>query len=402
MLVLALDTTTRRGGCALRDGDVAEAWSGAEARTHGERLPLEAVEGLAARGRALADVALFAVVIGPGSFTGLRVGIATIQGWAMATGRQVVPVTTFEAVAHGWRAGRTPDRDVLLVLVDGQRGEVFGAAFDARGSSVAPPVLTPVVGPPDRVVAMAREAAAGRSIACAGDGARRYAAVVAQAAPGIRIDEVTVPLAAAAAHLAAAHPDRAVAPHALRPLYVRRPDAEIARDRARAADRGTDGDAGAVAVLDAATVALAAGPRDLADVEALQRETFTNAWGAEAIQWELDHTDVARLYVMRAAAGPLIGYCACWIVFDELHINSLAVAAGWRRRGAARRLLERVFADVMPAGVQSATLEVRRSNTAALRLYEGLGFRVEGTRRDYYQAPREDALILWRRDLGGS
>ena len=139
---------------------------------------------------------------------------------------------------------------------------------------------------------------------------------------------------------------------------------------------------------------------DLAAIEALQRETFTNAWSADAIRWELEHTDVARLYVMETPGGVLVAFCACWIVFDELHINSFAVASAWRRQGVATRLLQAVFGEARAAGVSSATLEVRASNLAARRLYERLAFTVEGVRPDYYQAPREDALILWNRQLG--
>ena len=141
---------------------------------------------------------------------------------------------------------------------------------------------------------------------------------------------------------------------------------------------------------------------DLRDVEALQRRAFTNAWGADAIRWELQNTDVARLYLMRNADGVLVAYCACWMVFDELHINSLAVDAPWRRRGLARRLLGAVFRDAVEAGAHSATLEVRQSNAPARELYETLGFQVEAVRRDYYQDPREDALVLWHRSLAAS
>jgi ribosomal-protein-alanine N-acetyltransferase len=156
-------------------------------------------------------------------------------------------------------------------------------------------------------------------------------------------------------------------------------------------------------------VARATAQDDLSEVEALQRRAFINAWGAEALRWELQHTDVARLYVMRSEgpagaeppAGELVAYCSCWMVFDELHINSLAVDPAWRRRGLARRLLAEVFRDAVRAGARSATLEVRQSNTAARLLYERLGFHVEGVRRGYYQEPREDALVLWHRGLPG-
>ena len=149
-------------------------------------------------------------------------------------------------------------------------------------------------------------------------------------------------------------------------------------------------------------VTRATGDDDLSEVGELQRRAFTNPWGADALKWELNNTDVARLYLMSTASGPLVAYCACWLVFDELHINSLAVDEPWRRRGLARRLLADVFRDVIQSGAQSATLEVRQSNIAARRLYEALGFTVEAVRRAYYQEPREDALVLWHRTLSRS
>jgi ribosomal-protein-alanine N-acetyltransferase len=140
---------------------------------------------------------------------------------------------------------------------------------------------------------------------------------------------------------------------------------------------------------------------DVTDVAALQAETFTNPWSADSIRWELAHTDVARVYVLRVD-GVLAAFCACWVILDELHINSLAVAPARRRQGLATALLRAVFREVGPEGVTKATLEVRRSNAAALGLYAALGFAVEGVRKDYYQQPREDALVLWCRDLAAS
>jgi ribosomal-protein-alanine N-acetyltransferase len=147
------------------------------------------------------------------------------------------------------------------------------------------------------------------------------------------------------------------------------------------------------------TIVRAAAGDDLSEIAALQAQTFTNPWSAESLRWELTETDVARLYTMRDAEGRLAAYCACWVILDELHINSLAVDTRLRRQGLATMLLRSVFADALADGVTKATLEVRRSNTAALGLYERLGFSVEGVRKDYYQQPREDALVLWSRGL---
>jgi ribosomal-protein-alanine N-acetyltransferase len=141
---------------------------------------------------------------------------------------------------------------------------------------------------------------------------------------------------------------------------------------------------------------------DLGDVVALEAASFTNPWTREMLARELTHSDVARVYVLRAPDQRLLAFCTCWVVFDELHVNTLAVAADRRREGLATRLLDFVFADAVAAGVRRATLEVRRSNEPALRLYEGLGFTVKAVRTGYYSQPDEDGLILWRDDLPGA
>jgi ribosomal-protein-alanine N-acetyltransferase len=88
-----------------------------------------------------------------------------------------------------------------------------------------------------------------------------------------------------------------------------------------------------------------------------------------------------------------------WVVADELHINNLAVRPECRGAGVGRALLESVFRHAVALGARRATLEVRRSNAAAVKLYERLGFSVAAIRRDYYDHPVEDALVLWKDEL---
>jgi ribosomal-protein-alanine N-acetyltransferase len=107
--------------------------------------------------------------------------------------------------------------------------------------------------------------------------------------------------------------------------------------------------------------------------------------------------------VMRPKPGGMIvAWCAVWIIFDELHINTLAVHPRWRRQGVASLLLTHVLDDAVRLGAEKATLEVRRSNEAALKLYERFEFEVGGVRKEYYRQPVEDALILWRMALRSS
>jgi ribosomal-protein-alanine N-acetyltransferase len=135
--------------------------------------------------------------------------------------------------------------------------------------------------------------------------------------------------------------------------------------------------------------------RDLDGILAVDAVTFERPPTREAYLWEAVNSDVSRLWIARDDER-VVAYCAGWVIFDELHVNNLAVDPGWRRRGVGGVLLAFVLADAAAEGAVRATLEVRRSNEAARRLYERLGFACTGVRAGYYREPVEDALILWR------
>jgi len=384
VVILALETVTRAGSVALFDGGRVEAAIGQTREPHGTRLPVEMLAFLTGHGRTLASLDL------------LRIGLASVQGIAMPVGKQVIPVPSLEAMAEAWRLAHPQDAARVITCLDGARADVFVAAFEIRepqSAGDARVLVPPFVATPDEAARTLAALPRDLPLVITGDGALRYQHIWERDLPQATLDTATLNLAGGAVVIAARHTSLAVAPHALRPLYVRRPDAELARARAHADRR-------APALTDI-RVSRSSSPDDLAEVAALQRRSFTHGWGAEAIQWELENTNVARIYVARTAAGDLVAYCACWIVFDELHINSLAVDERVRRQGVARRLLDKVVRDAIAEGARMATLEVRQSNAAARALYEGLGFRIEGVRRNYYQDPREDGLILWHRTLTG-
>lgn len=139
---------------------------------------------------------------------------------------------------------------------------------------------------------------------------------------------------------------------------------------------------------------------DLDAVLAIEEASFNNPTSREWYESELQRPDVCYVYVLRAARGAsapaVAGFCAFWKVIDQIHINNLAIHPEARGRGLGRYLLARVLAEAERLGAPYATLEVRRSNVAACRLYEGAGFRLAGVRTSYYTHPIEDALILSR------
>jgi ribosomal-protein-alanine N-acetyltransferase len=138
------------------------------------------------------------------------------------------------------------------------------------------------------------------------------------------------------------------------------------------------------------------GAEDLDGVMAIEDASFRNPTSRAWYEEELTRADVCYIYVIRVPEAPVAGYCAFWRVGDEIHINNLAIRPDLRRRGLGRRLLGGVLDAAAVSGVTRVTLEVRRSNVAAIRLYEQAGFRAAGVRRNYYTQPVEDALLLLR------
>jgi tRNA threonylcarbamoyladenosine biosynthesis protein TsaB len=228
MLVLALDTTTRQGSIALvRGGATIDTFAGDAAITHGERLPGDLLRVLSAHATGLDAIDLFAVAAGPGSFTGLRIGIATMQGLALASARPLVGVSALDAIhaaiAH---VSPPPDGDQVACWMDAQRGQVFSAIY-ARGSVVE----GACVDTPASFVARWREEDR-RPRVFAGDGALAYRDVIHRAWPSAEIVAQVPPLAPSIARLAEAqHQQGPASPDDIRPIYVRRSDAELARDR---------------------------------------------------------------------------------------------------------------------------------------------------------------------------
>ena len=259
MLILALDTTTPAGSLAVsRDATVLYELVGDPSTSHAQRLPLDVLDVCTSAGVRLVDIDLFAVAAGPGSFTGLRVGIASIQGLAFALGRKVLPVSTLEAIAAAAFVNGVPR---VAAWMDAQRKQVFAQLFDVDDRNVVQPFRAavgdedkvvqpfraaageqlirtfraagpPVAATPDEVLASWGPASSLADVPFRGDGAVKYADVIrATVGDGADVAPQLPPLAGAIARLASARPEHAVLPHAVAPVYVRRPDVELARDR---------------------------------------------------------------------------------------------------------------------------------------------------------------------------
>ncbi|AHK43208.1 putative peptidase M22, glycoprotease [Ensifer adhaerens OV14] len=209
MIVLAIDTSGSGCSAAIYDSGSSAVLgqSGADiGRGHAERLMEFVDEALVAADRPIGDIDRIAVTIGPGSFTGIRVGVATARGLALALGKPAVGISSLHVIAEEARSA-APGKSVL-VAIDAKRDEVYVQAYDAAGHAVTEPEALSVT--------VARDRFAGFEGCVAGSGAELLASLTPVKTPDL-VDIAVVARLGVIADPASAKP---------KPLYLRGPDAK--------------------------------------------------------------------------------------------------------------------------------------------------------------------------------
>ncbi|MGE5174638.1 MAG: ribosomal protein S18-alanine N-acetyltransferase [Betaproteobacteria bacterium] len=135
---------------------------------------------------------------------------------------------------------------------------------------------------------------------------------------------------------------------------------------------------------------------DIDQVLSIEQSSFTMPWSRNLFLSEFRSPSVSNLMVALSPnpVRTVVGYIVFWLVDDEMHILNLAVAPAFRRQGIARKLVLAAISLADRKGANRAFLEVRASNAVAQKLYSTLGFTGMTVRRDYYDAPVEDAVVM--------
>ena len=358
---------------------------------HTRRLAALAGEALASAGVAPAQLKWVAADLGPGSFTGVRVGLATARAFAMVAGARCIGASSLASLALGVHVRRA----VVVPLVPAGRRDVYAGWFRADLRGKVSLLAAPEVGTIEWVIERTREVALlvpRFPVRFIGPAVSRSPELLEAAFPGSTLarfrDDGLSALDLAEASLAPRGPAAGLPRpgEPLEPLYIRPAQAE-ARVRHR------------VSGLVPVTIR----PFTLADipaVAAIERVTFPDPWPesffASEITAAMAHSRVAE------REGALAGYSVAWLGVGSGHLGNLAVIPGARRHGVASLLLDDLIEQAVRLGVESVTLEVRVSNFAAQGLYRRHGFRLAGLRRRYYRDTEEDALVMeWSRGSSG-
>jgi tRNA threonylcarbamoyladenosine biosynthesis protein TsaB len=382
---LALETATEHVSVAVVDGAWATQSLVEEDVGHGHTRRLASIvdRALADAGVRAADLAWLATDLGPGSFTGVRVGLATARALALVSGARLLGASSLTALAH---AAAEP-KSLIVPLVGAGRRDLYAGFFRVTAAGRVRLLAAPRVGPPEELLGAVTELLAlipDHEVRFVGPGAGRERARLADAFPGsvsqaFRHDGLSARDLAVVAML----PDGPGAglPEPGRetePAYVRPAQAE---ERVRHQVSG----------LTPATVRSLA-IADLPRVDDLEHKLFADPWPQRSFLDALADPDAVCLVAERGRG--VAGYLVATLVPPTAELQNLGTAPEQQRAGVARALLDELIAVCRVRGVGELRLEVRVSNAAAQALYRTHGFRLVGLRRSYYQRPEEDALLM--------
>ena len=409
-IVLALDTSTDMLACSvahwfpLADGtaDVTVLAAGDHLcrRQTNVELTSTALDCLKRAGLTMADVDEVLVGRGPGSFTGVRIGIATGKGLACGLGRPLYGASTLDAAA--WEAWLAGVRGMLGVVGDAMRGEVYPGIYLLEDAGVQRQFATETVVKAQACVDAWATRGDVSDLQLTGDGLKKYRAAFEAAGFARFVDEGHwYPSSKGLLRAAAATPRDAVRdngdPALILPVYTRLSDAEEAeRTRLGLGKSGfVEGSGVAEELAGIHTQLRPMSVNDIVQVEALEGVAFAGGvhepWRAPMFEEEL--VQPGRTWWVAHDRGEVIGFAGGLLAGDRLEVLDVAVAPERRHEGIASRLLARLAYDGQTLGATEISLEVHEGNAAARGLYESLGFMQVGLRRDYY-GPGNHAMIL--------
>jgi tRNA threonylcarbamoyladenosine biosynthesis protein TsaB len=343
-------------------------------------------EALRATGLAIRDVEVFAASTGPGSFTGVRIGLATVKAWSEAYGRGIAGVSRLKAMARQASGAGA----YVAAFADAHRDQVFGALFRREGGTLTP-VEAEMLAAPAEFLDWVKQRSANGPVSWISMDPEKVTTEDSwrsRAEAGESVEMSTKVLAPAIGRIGRtrALEGRLTDALGLDAEYLRRPDAEVFWKGGRAV--GTE-----IGKTQAVKSVRRFRPEDVDAVAAIGKEAPEAAtWSRESYgKFAEENGSLALvLETNRRISGFLLGRR----VGDQAEVLNLAVGSRDRRKGEGTALLVAAFVEFALRSVRSVYLEVRESNTGAIAFYEKHGFAKTGLRRGYYREPAEGAVTM--------
>ncbi|MCR5657492.1 MAG: tRNA (adenosine(37)-N6)-threonylcarbamoyltransferase complex dimerization subunit type 1 TsaB [Butyrivibrio sp.] len=365
--------------------------------THSELL-LPMMEQIKERiGLDLNTLDAIAVSAGPGSFTGLRIGVATAKGLCLALNKPLVAVPTLDALAYNLYG----NENIICPMMDARRNQVYTGLytfvpdreddshkeFSYKMKCLMPQAAMSVDELAEKINSL------GKNVILLGDGVPVYRDKMDGL---LKVNYLCAPAhmnrqrAAALCQLAAVYlrEGKTVDADSFSPEYLRASQAEReAAEKKKEKTTVPEKESALIRELRA---------EDITDAAKLEAECLLHeAWSEKQLLEASTRDDT--LYLVAEKAGRIVGLCGLRNVSGDGEVTNVSVAPDCRKHGIAAKMLEVLLIRGEKLGCDNFTLEVRAQNQPAIKLYEKLGFKNEGVRPGFYDEPKDDAIIYWKR-----
>ncbi|MFQ9805850.1 MAG: tRNA (adenosine(37)-N6)-threonylcarbamoyltransferase complex dimerization subunit type 1 TsaB [Christensenellales bacterium] len=379
MNILMIDTSGPACGVAIMaDGRLVYEAELTHKQTHSQRVMPMVDAALQMSDMTLEDMDVLGAVVGPGSFTGVRIGVSTVKALAHAAGKPCVAVDALEALA----ANVTAFDGVVCPILDARAQQVYGAMFK-DGKRVLEDVVEKLALFLDRVEAT------GEAALFLGDGAPGFEAAIRERL-GDKAHFVKPQHNGLRAGSACAVAKERLEKAKRRWITSRCSHCICARRRLNAsAPRGKERSMAEPFIRPIRE-------EDVKQIHEIEKACFAMPWSEESILHDVKENVVARWLVLDDGNGGVLAYAGMWFVLDEAHVCNVAVRPDSRGLGYGKRIFTALIDLAMENSMAMITLEVRRSNTIAQNLYHACGMLDVGYRKRYYEDNKEDALIMYR------
>ncbi len=410
MKILGIDTSGLVGAVAVADGDLLVSQFSVQYKTTHSEILMPMLQDICEKIHLdLSTIDAIAVSKGPGSFTGLRIGSATAKGLALALDKPIIPIPTVDAIAYNLYGVEK----IICPLMDAKRNQVYTGLYTfiprtPEGKSnertfdmqvIHEQFATSVEDIVEKLNAI------GKPVVLLGDGVPAYhdkleelLKVPYSIAPFHQNRQSGAALVALAMQYA--KEGRMISSDEFAPEYLRLSQAEreASEKKSGASDEAEDVKNRRKESRKAPGL-VRIRPMTAEDSEEAARLEKDNlgkeAWNEKQLLEAMTRDDT--VYLVAEKAGRVVGLCGVRNISGEGEVTNVSVARDCRGEGIGYKMLKQLLERGNGLGISDYTLEVRAGNVHAINLYERLGFVCEGKRPGFYDEPKEDAAIYWKR-----
>lgn len=410
MKIIGIDTSGLVGAVAIADGDMLVSQFSIQYKTTHSEILMPMLDDICKKIHLdLPSIDAIAVAKGPGSFTGLRIGSATAKGLALALNKPIIAIPTVDAIAYNLYGVEK----IICPMMDAKRKQVYTGLYTfvpntPEGKSlertfdmqvIHEQFATSIEDIADRINKI------GKPVVLLGDGVPAYHDEIEELlkvpysiAPMHQNRQSGAALCALAMEYAKA--GRMMSGDEFAPEYLRLSQAEREAKEKDSAGVSTSEDRekrklesrkspGIVRIRQMTA-------EDLEDAAVLEKENLgKEAWSLNQLTTALTRDDT--IYLVAEKAGRVVGLCGVQNISGDGEVTNVSVARDCRGEGIGYKMLKQLLERGRGIGIKDYTLEVRAGNEYAIKLYERLGFKSEGNRPGFYDDPKEDAAIYWKR-----